>query len=160
MWKLDLKDSCFCISLGKSSRKYVRFQWAGNLFEFIYLCFGLEPALRTFTELMKIPISLHHGIYILMIIYVHGILILWRTMEYAQMNCQTQMNCQSIILILQGLRFVTNQSYFQLILAQVFLGMNVNLMKMALSLSRTKTENIKEKFLGLSQKSERTTILK
>ena len=39
------------------SRKYIRFIWEGNLYEFLCLCFGLGPAPLIFTKLMKIPIS-------------------------------------------------------------------------------------------------------
>ena len=36
--KIDLKDAYFGIPLDKSSRKYIRFQWEGNLYEFLCLC--------------------------------------------------------------------------------------------------------------------------
>ena len=44
MCKLDLKDAYFCVPLKKESRKYVRFQWEGTLYEFFCLCFGLGPS--------------------------------------------------------------------------------------------------------------------
>ena len=51
--KIDLKDAYFSVPLHKSSRKFVRFQWAGNLYEFGSLCFGLAPAPRIFTKILK-----------------------------------------------------------------------------------------------------------
>ena len=39
--KIDLKDAYFGIPLDKSSRKCIRFQWKGNLYRFLCLCFGL-----------------------------------------------------------------------------------------------------------------------
>ena len=41
MCKLDLKDAYFSVPIHKSSRKYLRFLWEGNLYEFLCLCFGL-----------------------------------------------------------------------------------------------------------------------
>ena len=57
MCKIDLKDAYFSVPLHKDSRKLVRFIWAGNLYEFLCLCFGLGPAPRIFTGLLKVPIS-------------------------------------------------------------------------------------------------------
>ena len=57
MCQLDLKDACYCVLLQKISRKYVRFRWSGNLYEFLCLCFALGPTPRIFTKLLKTPIS-------------------------------------------------------------------------------------------------------
>ena len=56
--KIDLKDSYFSIHLAKKSRKHVRFQWMGLLYEFLRRRFDLSSAPWAFTKLMKIPISL------------------------------------------------------------------------------------------------------
>ena len=56
--KLDLKDAYFSVPLNENSRKYTRFEWLGNLYEFTCLMFGLGPAPKVFTKIMKIPISL------------------------------------------------------------------------------------------------------
>ena len=58
MCKLDLKDAYFLVPLGTRSRKLVRFLRKGKLYEFLCLAFGLGPAPRIFTKLMKVPISL------------------------------------------------------------------------------------------------------
>ena len=55
--KLDLKDAYFCVLLNKQSRKYVRFKWEGSLYEFLCVCFGLGPAPRLFTKLIKLLVS-------------------------------------------------------------------------------------------------------
>ena len=41
--------------IDQNSRKFVRFQLKRTLYEFICLCFGLGPAPRVFTKLLKIP---------------------------------------------------------------------------------------------------------
>ena len=48
--KLDLKDACFCVSWNKQSKKYVRSEWKGSLYEFICLCFGVGPDPKFFTN--------------------------------------------------------------------------------------------------------------
>ena len=58
MCKMDLKDAYFSVPLSPRSRKLVRFQWKGILYEFLSLAFGLGPAPRVFTKLMKVPISI------------------------------------------------------------------------------------------------------
>ena len=48
--KIDLKDAYFSVPLFMSSRKFVRFAWSGNFYEFLYLCFGLGPAPRGYIQ--------------------------------------------------------------------------------------------------------------
>ena len=49
---IDLKDAYFGIPIDKRSRKYIRFQWEGNLYEFLCLRIGLGPAPLIFTKLL------------------------------------------------------------------------------------------------------------
>ena len=79
MLKIDLKDAS--IPLHPETHKYVRFQWKGNLYQFSWLCFGLGPAPRIFTKLLKIPISILWRINIRLIIYLNNILIMGRSLE-------------------------------------------------------------------------------
>ena len=68
--KIDLKEAYFPVPLNKNSQKFVRFQWSGNIYEFLCLCFGLEPASRIFTKLLKVPIALLRWVNIQIIIYI------------------------------------------------------------------------------------------
>ena len=74
--KIDLKDAYFSVPLHKDSRKLVRFLWAGNLYEFLCLCFGLGPAPRIFTKLLKVPISVLRRVMTRVAIYLDDLLIL------------------------------------------------------------------------------------
>ena len=56
MCKIDLKDAYSAVPLHSSWVKYIRFWWKGDLYQFLYLCFGLKTAPRVFTKPMKIPI--------------------------------------------------------------------------------------------------------
>ena len=74
MAKLDLKDAYFCVTLHKESRKFVRFQWDGKLYEFLCLCFGLGPAPRIFTKLLKVPLAVLRRLNMLIMIYIDEML--------------------------------------------------------------------------------------
>ena len=80
----------------------IRFQWKGNLYEFLCLCFGLGPAPRIFTKLLKIPTSLLRRKNIRLIIYLDDILIMVRSLEEIIMSGDT------VIFLLQHLGFIIN----------------------------------------------------
>ena len=75
--KIDLKDAYISVPLCMES--FVRFAWSGNLFEFLCLCFGLGPAPRIFSKLLKVPIALLKRFHIRLVIYLNDILLMRRT---------------------------------------------------------------------------------
>ena len=77
--EVELKVAHYCIPLHKESRKFVRFQWDGKLYEFPCLCFGLCPAPRIFTKLLKVPLLVWRRLTMLIIIYIDDMLIIGRT---------------------------------------------------------------------------------
>ena len=79
--KIDLKDAYFGIPLDKSPRKYIRFHWEGNLYEFFCLCFGLGPVPPIFTKLLKIRIVLLRRIDVRIIIFLDDMLVMAQTLE-------------------------------------------------------------------------------
>ena len=81
MCKMDMKDAYFSVPLHQSSWNYVRFSWSGNLYEFLCLCFGLGPAPRIFSKLLKRPMSVLRRINIRTVIYLDDMLIMGQTLE-------------------------------------------------------------------------------
>jgi len=81
--KIDLKDAYFSVPLSQESQKYVRFQWKGDIYQFLCLCFGLAPAPRVFTKLMKIPVALMHRLNVRLIIFLDDILLIAATRQEA-----------------------------------------------------------------------------
>ena len=75
MYKIDLKDAYFSVPLHKDSRKLVQFLWAGKLYEVLCLYFGLRAALRIFTKLLKVPMSVLRHLMIRVIIYLDDLFI-------------------------------------------------------------------------------------
>ena len=102
MCKIDLKDAYFAIPLSVKSRKYVRFQWKGLLYEFCCLCFGLSPAPLVFTKLLKVPMSLLRKLNVRIIIYLDDMLLMASSLEDLLMARDT------LIFILQHLGFLIN----------------------------------------------------
>lgn len=89
MCKLDLKDSYSSITLNPSSRTFVQFPWWGKLYEFLRLGFGLGPAPKFFTKLMKITVAVLRLINILIIVYLDEMLLIDRTLQEPQMSRDT-----------------------------------------------------------------------
>ena len=76
MCKLDLKHGYFCILLAEESKKFVRFYWKGDLYQFLCLCFGLAPAPYVFKKLLKIPNAFLQRIGTLIIIHLDDMLLI------------------------------------------------------------------------------------
>ena len=77
MVKVDLSDAFWSVPISHQSRKYMRFNWEGTLYEFCVLAFGLGPAPRIFTKILKVPISILRKLSIRLIIYIDDILIVY-----------------------------------------------------------------------------------
>jgi hypothetical protein len=55
---IDLKDAYYSVPVCDSDRKFLRFNWQGQLYQFTCLAQGLLPAPRIFTKIMK-PVFSH-----------------------------------------------------------------------------------------------------
>ena len=100
--KLDCKDVRFCVPLNKASRKYVRFEWEGPLYEFLCLCFGLDPSPRLYTKLIKVPVLILCKLHIRVTVYLDDFLILGKTLQ------GTILSIDTMIYLLQDLGFRLN----------------------------------------------------
>ena len=131
MMKLDLKDAYFCIPLAENAKKYVRFYWKGNVYQFLCLCFGLSPAPYIFTKRLKVPMAFLRCLGTLIIIYLGDMLFR-----------------DTVILLLEELGYVINQEKSVMILTQVieFLGMTIN--------SKTITISYNFHFIATRESSE------
>ena len=150
MCKIDLKNAYFSVPLHKDSRKLVRFLWAGNLYEFLCLCFGLRQAPKMFTKLLKVPISILRRLMIRVIIYLDDLLILGNSMS------KIITARDSVIFLLQHLGFVINlkKCMFDPVQDIEFFDLIVNSQAMTLSLPKEKIVKIKDQCLSLYKASE------
>ena len=60
MASLDLKDAYYSIPIRKSDRKYLRFYWQDNLYQYTCLPNGLSSGPRKFIKIMKPALSTLH----------------------------------------------------------------------------------------------------
>ena len=147
--QLDLKNAYFSVPLDQNSRKFARFQWKGTLCEFMCMCFGVGLAPRVITKLLKIPISLLRKINFRVIIYLDDMLILSHTIREAHMSRDT------VIYFLQNLGFIVNikKSILHSFQKIEFLGMEIDSIKMMLSLTTTGGIKSCQNLSELSQES-------
>ena len=136
--KIVLKEAYFSVLLKKSSQKFLRFQWSGNLYEFLCLCFGLGPAPRNFTKLLKVSIAFLRRVNIQIIIYLDDMLLMGRTLPEILMTRDT------VVFLLQHLGFVVNlkKSVSHPVKQIEFLGLVIDIEKMSLALSEKKKLNM------------------
>ena len=139
--KIDLKKSYFSVPLNKNSRKFVRFQWSDNLHEFLCLSFGLRPAPRIFTKLLKVSIALVRWVNIRIIIYLDDMLLMQRTLPEILMERDT------MIFLLQHLGFVINlkKSVLHPVKQMEFLGLVIGAEKMTFAHLEKKLKHVPQK---------------
>ena len=152
MCKIDLKDAYFAIPLSVKSRKYVRFQWKGLLYEFCCLCFGLSPAPLVFTKLLKVPISLLRKLNVRIIIYLDDMLLMASSLEDLLMARDT------LIFILQHLGFLINikKFYKKPTSTLEFLGVIVDSGEITLSLPKEKLLKVRTHYQEMLEKGKVT----
>ena len=81
MAKLDLKDAYLTVLVHPSHQKFLRFQWKGRIFQFSCLAFGLAPAPRIFTKILKVVMGFLRKKGLRLIIYLDDILIVQASRE-------------------------------------------------------------------------------
>ena len=57
MLSLDLQDAYYSLKIQPSHRKFLRFEYAGQLYQFTCLPNGLSSGPRLFTKILKVPLS-------------------------------------------------------------------------------------------------------
>ena len=139
---LDIKDAFLHISIHKSSRKYLRFSWLGELLEWCSLVFGLTSSPRVITKVLKPVISFirtHFGI--LITIYIDDILI--QSISFEKCVRDTQV----VILVLLCLGWSIKWEKCSLIPSRQFvhLGFLFDTEAMSLTCPADKVERIKNK---------------
>ncbi len=139
MIKIDLKDAFLSVPLSPKIRKLARFSWRGILYECLTLMFGMAPAPRIFTKLMKVPMAVLRRLLIRLIIYIDDMLLMARTREQALEARDTA------IYLLQSLGLTINwkKSILQPCQNLLYLGVIVNSMDMTFQVPENKISDLK-----------------
>ena len=81
MVKLDLKDAFLSVPIHSTQRRYLRFQWEEQAWEFQTLPFGLSSAPYVFTKLLKPAVATMHRLGMRLVLYLDDMLILAQTIQ-------------------------------------------------------------------------------
>ena len=74
--KLDLKDAYLTVPVCHAHQPFLRFRWKGTAFQFTCLAFGLAPAPRAFTKLLKPVMAALRSKGVRVVIYLDDMLFL------------------------------------------------------------------------------------
>ena len=78
---IDLKDAYLSIQIAEKDRKFLRFLWKEQTYEFRCLPFGLSSAPRVFTKLLKPVMALLRRQGIRTIIFLDDLLVMGQSKE-------------------------------------------------------------------------------
>lgn len=148
MGKIDMKDAYYSISVEKNSRKYLRFRFAGILYEFNCLPFGLNTAPYVFTKITK-PIVAHlRKAGFMSVIYLDDILLFGNTFS----DCLENINTTAALL--ESLGFTINREKSCMTPSHTcqFLGFNYDSINMTLELPQDKRNRVQEQIEIYSRK--------
>lgn len=155
MASIDLRDAYFLVNVNKRHRKYLRFSFNNQLFEFTCLPFGLSSAPYTFSKLMKPIVKFLRSLNILCVNYLDDYLIIGESFKKCSKNVSICLK------LFQSLGLIINFEKSVLIPQTrcKFLGFIFNSVNLTISLTNDKRTNIK-KWVDHFLKNKVHTILK
>lgn len=141
MATLDLTDAFLLIPVATPYKKYLRFMFKGNYYEFNCVPFGLCTAPFVFTKLMKPVVENLRSRSLLSVVYLDDFLLIGKTKEECLKNIKVTRE------LLQNLGFIVNLEKSNIIPTKKvkYLGFNWNTRKMIIELTTEKKETIYKK---------------
>jgi hypothetical protein len=139
MAKLDLKDAYLTVPVHPSHQKFLRFEWRGRIYQFNCLAFGLAPAPRCFSKILKVVAAHLRRQGLRMIVYLDDILIINSSKE------RTKADVVKVIELLQHLGFLINWEKSIVDPAQIleYLGLVVDSVRLSFALPQLKATSVK-----------------
>ena len=144
MAKIDLKDAYFSVPMSPNSKKCMRFQWKDVLYQFRVMAFGLGPAPRIFTKLLKPVIALLRRLGMRLMIFLDDLIFLNQDPE------ELLKDLKSVCYLLMSLGFTINWKKTITVPTQriEYLGFNIDSIRMEISLPQDK---VKKSHSGLQR---------
>lgn len=138
MASIDLKDAYYTVNVSRNFRKFLRFIWRGQLYQFTCLPNGLGSAPRKFTKLLKPVFSTLRDKGFTSVVYLDDTYLQGNTYE----ECFDNITATKELLLRVG--FVINYEKSVLIPTQelVFLGFILNSVSMTISLTPEKVQTL------------------
>ena len=144
---IDLTDAYFSVSIDPEFRKFFRFSWMGQLYEFLVMCFGLTTAPYIFTKITRPILAFLHSRSIRASMYIDDCISAVKT--YSQALCVRD----TIVNLLQEVGFVINFEKSSLIPSQqkVYLGFLIDTVLMKVFVTQEKLEALLHSLQSLLQ---------
>lgn len=136
---VDLKDAYYSIPVCSSDRKFLRFFWNGELYQFTCLAMGLTSAPRIFTKIMKCVFSSLRKLGFLNTGYIDDSLLQGDTFQECTENVKATVELMDDL----GLTIHPEKSVVVPVQIIEYLGFVLNSITMTVSLTREKSEKIK-----------------
>ena len=139
---LDLKDAYYSVSIRTEHRKYLRFEYDGQLYEFVWLPNGLSSVPRIFTKLLKPALARLRDDGVLLVVYIDDIILLANESE----TLVTYIHKATTLL--KSLGFPIHEGKFLFVPSQkvAFLGFVFDSINMTVSMNQTKLKKLKQPF--------------
>ena len=150
MGSIDLKDAYYSVPLAKSDRKFVRFIWRGQIWEYTCLAMGLSSSPRIFTKLLKPVFSKLRSQGFLSVMYIDDCYI----QGYSYEECLENIN--ATVNLLESLGFVINKekSVMKPSRSVTFLGFIIDSETMVIKLPKSKIDNLRMKIDSIRSKAK------
>lgn len=138
MASLDLKDAYFSIPIFQPHRKYLRFLWKGQRYEFTCLPFGYSLAPRVFTKVLKPVIATLRFRGIRLVVFIDDILVIASSAQ------QCSDHLAEALALLRSLGFTINfkKSNLTPVSNIIYLGFLINSVSMKLFLPEDKISKV------------------
>ena len=122
MVRIDLKDAYFAVPICTEHRKYLRFHWRGQTYEFTCLPFGLAAVPRVLTKVMKPVVGFIRSKGVRCVVYIDDFLLMHQKKQDLIEQTALTLN------LLEALGFLVNysKSHLQPSLRIEYLGFMIN----------------------------------
>ena len=138
MVKLDLKDAYLSVPIHPQHRKFLRFKWEDQLWQFSSLPFGLSSAPYVFTKLLKPVVTVLRKLGIRCVLYLDDMLIMAQSKERLRSYLATAVE----LLVSLGFIINTKKSIFSPSQVIEFLGFILDSRVMTIALPNRKIHQI------------------
>ena len=147
---VDLKDAYYSVNVDPSHRKFLRFLWKDECYEFSCLPMGLTSSPRVFTKLLKPVFSNLHQNGFASVIYIDDTLLAGDTYDECQKNVAHTVS----LLDMLGFTVHPEKSVLKPVQKIAFLGFELNSVNMTVKLLSGKADDIANECAVLLRKRE------
>ena len=147
---LDLTDAYFHVPIAKADRKWLRFVWEGQVFQFRALPFGLSLAPWVFTRIARELGTVLRSMGIRIRMYLDD----WLVLADSQERCGRHMN--TLLAATSHLGFLTNVGKSDLTPSQRFcyLGMQFDTVSFTVTPVQRRVDRLLKRLSGMSEASQ------